>query len=148
MPGNDIWFSNPGGCRDRRVAAFGGDIDPDTKPMKQSSFSAGSEFQVGRNSVFSVHYIHNDLLETIEDVGFLNADGDEGYIIGNPGKGLAATQFASGAHAGRVPDSSSEAPVRRARVELQPPVRGQLLLQRELHPEPSLWQLLRPGLVG
>ncbi|HWN87028.1 MAG TPA: hypothetical protein VNN99_17810, partial [Vicinamibacterales bacterium] len=97
MPGNDIWFTNPGGCRDRRVAAFGGDIDPDTKPMKQSSFSAGSEFQMGRNSVVSVHYIHNDLLETIEDVGFLNADGDEGYIIGNPGKGFAATQFSSGA---------------------------------------------------
>jgi len=96
MPGNDIWFSNPGGCRDRRVAAFGGDIDPDTAPMKQSSFSAGSEFQVGRNSVFSVHYIHNDLLETIEDIGFLNAEGDEGYIIGNPGKGLAAEQFPTG----------------------------------------------------
>jgi outer membrane receptor protein involved in Fe transport len=97
MPGNDLWFSNPGSCRDRRVASFGGDIDPETKPMKQSSFSAGSEFQVGRNGVFSVHYIHNDLLETIEDIGFLNAEGDEGYIIGNPGKGFAAAQFASGA---------------------------------------------------
>ena len=96
MPGNDIWFSNPGGCRDRRVPSFGSDIDPDIKPMKQSSFSAGSEFQVGRNSVFSVHYIHNDLLETIEDIGFLNAEGDEGYIIGNPGKGLGAEQFPSG----------------------------------------------------
>jgi hypothetical protein len=96
MPGNDIWFTNPGGCRDRRVPSFGGDIDPETKPMKQSSFSAGSEFQIGRNSVFSVHYIHNDLLETIEDIGFLAPSGDEGYIIGNPGKGLAALQFPSG----------------------------------------------------
>jgi hypothetical protein len=96
MPGNDIWFTNIGGCRDRRVPSFGSDIDPDTKPMKQSSFSAGTELQMGRNSVVSVHYIHNDLLETIEDVGFLAPSGDEGYIIGNPGKGLAATQFPSG----------------------------------------------------
>jgi hypothetical protein len=96
MPGNDLWFSNPGGCRDRRVASFGRDIDPDTKPMRQSSFSAGTEFQLGRNSVLSVHYIHNDLLETIEDIGFLNAEGDEGYIIGNPGRGLASEQFPSG----------------------------------------------------
>ena len=38
------------------------DIDPDIKPMRQSSFSAGTEYQLNRNSVFTVHYIHNDLL--------------------------------------------------------------------------------------
>jgi hypothetical protein len=96
MPGNELWFSNPGGCRDRRVASFGGDIDPDIEPMKQSSFSGGVEYQLGRNSVLTVSFIHNDLLETIEDIGFLNAQGDEGYIIGNPGKRVAATQFPTG----------------------------------------------------
>ncbi len=96
MPGNDLWFSNPGGCRDRRVPSFGGDIDPDLKPMKQASTSAGWEYQLNRNSVLSVHYIHNNLLETIEDVGFLNAEGDEGYLISNPGKGVTSIQFPTG----------------------------------------------------
>jgi hypothetical protein len=89
MPGRDLWATggNTGTCRDRRVPSFAESIDPDLKPMRQSSLSAGSEFQVGRNSVFTVHYIHNDLLETVEDLGVLDAQGNEVYVIGNPGKG-------------------------------------------------------------
>ena len=97
MPGNDIWFSNPGGCRDRRVPQFGQDIDPDIEPMKQASTSAGIEYQLNTNSTLTVHYIHNDLLQTIEDIGFLNATGDEGYLIGNPGERATAIQFPTGA---------------------------------------------------
>ena len=96
MPGRDIWVT-PGGCRDRRVPSFQGSIDPDIEPMKQASTSIGYELQVDRNSVFTVHYIHNELLETIEDVGFLTPTGDEGYLISNPGKRQAAVQFAYGA---------------------------------------------------
>ena len=47
--------------------------------------------------MLTVHYIHNDLRETIEDIGFLNAQGDEGYLIGNPGKRPTALQFPTGA---------------------------------------------------
>ncbi len=96
MPGPDLWVT-PGTCRDRRVPSFDQDIDPDIEPMKQASVSSGVEFQVGRNSMVSVHYIHNDLLETIEDIGYLNAQGDEGYVIGNPGKRVTALQFPTGA---------------------------------------------------
>jgi hypothetical protein len=95
LPGRDLW-TNVGGCRDRRVPSFAGSIDPELEPMRQSSFSAGSEYQLNRNSVFTMHFIHNDLLETIEDIGFLDANGDEGYLIGNPGKRLTATQFPTG----------------------------------------------------
>jgi hypothetical protein len=96
MPGRDIWVT-PGSCRDRRVPSFQGSIDPEIEPMRQSSTSLGYEMQLNRNSLFSVHYIHNDLLETIEDVGFLTSTGDEGYLISNPGKRQAAVQFAYGA---------------------------------------------------
>jgi hypothetical protein len=89
MPGQDIW-NTPGSCRDRRVPSFASSIDPDLKPMKQSSTSAGYEFQLNRNSVFSVHYIHNDLLETIEDLGALDATGNEVSVISNPGRGIAS----------------------------------------------------------
>ena len=95
MPGRDLW-TTPGSCRDRRVPSFAGSIDPDLKPMRQASTSGGVEYQLNRNSLFSVHYIHNDLLETIEDIGFLTPQGDEGYLIGNPGKGLTTTQFPTG----------------------------------------------------
>src|SRR6185369_176679 len=57
----------------------------------------GIEYQLNRNSVVTAHYIHNDLLETIEDVGFLNAEGSEGYLIANPGLGDTAIQFPTGA---------------------------------------------------
>jgi hypothetical protein len=97
MPGADLWFSNPGSCRDRRVPQFGQDIDPDIEPMKQSSTSAGAEYQLNSNSTLTVHYIHNNLLQTIEDIGFLNAQGDEGYLIGNPGERATAIQFPTGA---------------------------------------------------
>ena len=98
-PGTDLWV-NQGSCRDRRVPSFQDEIDPDIRPMSQDSFSGGVEYQLNRNSVLSVHYIHNNLRETIEDIGFLNAQGDEGYIIGNPGLGLAEFQFSTGATPG------------------------------------------------
>jgi hypothetical protein len=96
MPGQDLWVSG-GSCRDRRVPSFQNEIDPELEPMRQSSASAGAEYQLGNNDVVTVHYIHNDLLETIEDVGFLNAEGDEGYLISNPGKRQASIQFPTGA---------------------------------------------------
>jgi hypothetical protein len=61
-------------------------IDPDIKPMSQSSTSAGVEYQLNSRSVLSVHYVHNDLIRTIEDLGAL-INGNEVYFIGNPGEG-------------------------------------------------------------
>ncbi len=95
LPGRDLW-TVPGTCRDRRVPSFQNEIDPDLKPMKQASTSVGAEFQVGRNGMLAVHYIHNDLLETIEDLGAL-VDGNEVYIIANPGLGIAAITPVAGA---------------------------------------------------
>ncbi len=97
LPGEDLWFNNPGSCRDRRVPSFQNDIDPNIKPMSQDSTSAGIEHQLGRNSSITVHYIHNNLIRTIEDVGFLTPAGNEGYLISNPGESATTTQFPTGA---------------------------------------------------
>ena len=96
MPGRDLWTVQ-GSCRDRRVPSFTEEIDPELEPMMQDSLSAGIEHQLGGNSVLTVHYVHNELRETIEDVGFLTPAGDEGYLISNPGKRQAAIQFPTGA---------------------------------------------------
>jgi hypothetical protein len=95
-PGRDVWAPNPGACRDRRVPSFASSIEPDMKPMSQDSVSGGVDYQLNRNSTVTVHFVHNLLHQTIEDIGFLNDQGNEGYLIGNPGIGKATIQFPTG----------------------------------------------------
>ncbi len=95
MPGTDLWVV-PGSFRDRRVPNFDS-TDPDIKPMYQDSTSIGTEYQIGANMSVGVHYVHNNLSQTIEDIGAVDAEGNETYVIGNPGRGLATIQFPSGA---------------------------------------------------
>lgn len=95
MPGTDLWV-NPGSFRDRRVPNFES-TDPDIRPMRQDSTSIGTEYQLGTNMSVGVHFVHNNLSQTIEDIGAVDADGNETYVIGNPGRGLARVQFPSGA---------------------------------------------------
>jgi hypothetical protein len=92
MPGRDLWGSATG-FRDRRVPNFT-TVDPDLKPMSQDSFNIGTEYQLGRTSVFSINYVHNNLVRTIEDIGLL-VDGDEVYLYANPGEGQATNALVS-----------------------------------------------------
>jgi hypothetical protein len=96
MPGRDLWGS-ASGFRDRRVPNFES-VDPEIKPMSQDSINAGVEYQLGRNSVLTVNYIHNDLVRTIEDIGLL-VNGDEVYLYANPGEGSATNALVSTATA-------------------------------------------------
>jgi|SwirhisoilCB2_FD_contig_81_4860359_length_3351_multi_4_in_0_out_0_1 hypothetical protein len=89
-PGRDLWNpAVPNSFRDRRVPNFDS-TDPDIKPMYQDSTSVGTEYQYNTNSTIGVHYIHNSLGRTIEDMGGL-VNGDEVYVIGNPGGGELGT---------------------------------------------------------
>jgi hypothetical protein len=94
MPGRDLWVT-PGGFRDRRVPNFDS-TDPELKPMYQDSTSVGLEYQMNGSLSVGTHFVHNVLRRTIEDIGAVDANGDEAYIIGNPGEGLATIQFPSG----------------------------------------------------
>ena len=93
LPGRDLWGS-ASGFRDRRVPNFES-VDPEIKPMSQDSFSAGAEYQIGRTSTFTVNYVHNNLIRTIEDIGLL-VNGDEVYLYANPGEGTATDALISG----------------------------------------------------
>ena len=46
--------------------------------MSQDSFSAGFDFEVNPRTVATVHYVHNNLIRTIEDLGAL-VNGNEAY---------------------------------------------------------------------
>ena len=54
--------------------------------MFQDSFNAGVDYQVNGTTALGIHFMHNNLGRTIEDMGAL-VDGDSVYVIGNPGEG-------------------------------------------------------------
>ncbi|PWT84582.1 MAG: hypothetical protein C5B57_04525, partial [Blastocatellia bacterium] len=92
-PGADLWGS-ASGFRDRRVPNFDS-TDPNIKPMYQDATNAGIEYQINPTTVFGATYVHNKLTRTIEDLGGV-VNGDEVYVIGNPGEGLGTITPSSG----------------------------------------------------
>jgi hypothetical protein len=94
MPGRDLW-NGSGACRDLRVPRFE-TIDDDAKPMSQDSYSAGFDFEVNPRTVATFHFVHNNLNRTIEDLGAL-VNGNEAYLLGNPGEGTTSIMPASAA---------------------------------------------------
>jgi hypothetical protein len=96
LPGRNLWNPAANTFRNRRVN-YVGNVDPDILPMYQDSTSIGLEYQLRANTALTVHYVHNNLPRTIEDIGALDANGDEVYVIGNPGEGLSTIQAPSGA---------------------------------------------------
>lgn len=92
MPGTNLLA---GQFRNRRVPGFQY-LDPNVKPMSADSLNAGVEWEVAKNFVFAGRYVRNKLNRTIEDMGALDANGDEVYRYGNPGEGANVVIPASG----------------------------------------------------
>jgi hypothetical protein len=87
--------SNLTAYRDRRVPSFN-TIDPNIKPMSQDEFNAGTEFQLSPTTMLALNYVHNNLRRTIEDIGSLDASGNEIYFEANPGEGVATQMPSTG----------------------------------------------------
>jgi len=62
-------------------------LDPNLKPYTSREFSATLEHQFASRLVGAIRYVRKDLLKAIEDIGVLDADDNEVYLIGNPGFG-------------------------------------------------------------
>jgi hypothetical protein len=90
MPGRNLW---DGEFRDRRIPGFEYlDRDPVTgeiriKPMSADLINFGVDYEIVPQIVFSGRYTRNKLNRTIEDIGQLDAQGNEVYNYGNPGEG-------------------------------------------------------------
>ena len=93
MPGRNLWA---GEFRDRRVPGFQY-LDVDSKPMSTNAMNFGVEYEIRPQMVFSGRYIQNKLNTTIEDLGALDAQGNEVYSYGNPGQGKFTIFPSSGA---------------------------------------------------
>ena len=101
-------------------------IDPDLKPMRQQEATAGIEHQLNDVMSLSVRYVHKQIDRAIEDTqtASLDADGNEIYIIANPGEGLAEPAFSADPI---VSDSEAGARLRQRRVRVREAVREQLV---------------------
>jgi hypothetical protein len=85
-PGRNLW--NQGAFEDRRHPSFDA-VARNLKPMSTDLINAGIEYQINPTTVFRANYVHNNLVRTIEDLGALDAGGNEVYIFANPGEGDA-----------------------------------------------------------
>jgi outer membrane receptor protein involved in Fe transport len=65
-------------------------IDPDLEPMRVQKLDFGVEHELTPRVALGVRYVHNQVDKAIEDVGALDAQGNEIYKIANPGFGTAA----------------------------------------------------------
>jgi hypothetical protein len=66
-------------------------IDPNMDPMKLQEWSFGYEREIAPRVGAFARYIHKQVDVAIEDIGTLDATGNEIYVIGNPGLHNAAT---------------------------------------------------------
>ena len=62
-------------------------IQSDIKPMKLQEFVIGGDHELGPTLSVGLRYVHKQVDRAIEDIGNLDAEGNETYVIGNPGFG-------------------------------------------------------------
>jgi hypothetical protein len=79
-------------------------VDPDIKPYKSAEFTVAFDHQFSSHLVAGVRYTHRNLLRAIEDIGVLDEEGSEVYLIGNPGFG--ETRDTSSVYGGKAPDGT------------------------------------------
>lgn len=65
-------------------------VEPDLKPVRQTEYTFGLQADIGKDTILGARYTHKVLDQTIEDIGYHDANDDEAYYIGNPGRGICA----------------------------------------------------------
>ena len=76
-------------------------IDPDIKPYTQREFTVRLDHALSNRLTGTIRYTHKTLLKVIEDIGVLDAEGSEEYLIGNPGFGQ--TRNTKSIYGGKTP---------------------------------------------
>ncbi len=115
--------------------------------MYQDSTNLGMEYQLTPTTALGVNYVHNKLTRAIEDVGSLDATGNEVYFAANPGEGIATTMFVTGLTA----PFNTPKPLRQydaLDITLSRRFSNNWFGSAQSHDQPALWQLLRAGELG
>ena len=79
-------------------------IDPDIKPYKTREFTVALDHQFSPKLIGGIRYSHKTLLRAIEDIGVLDENDSEVYLIGNPGFGQ--TRDTSSVYGGQTPNGT------------------------------------------
>ena len=64
-------------------------FDPDAEPMRLQEWSLGVEHLLTPRLTVGLRYLHKQIDRALEDIGAVDAQGNEITVIGNPGHGLA-----------------------------------------------------------
>lgn len=67
-------------------------VDPKLKPFKQEEITIGYQSEIKGPWVISARFTRKRLLNTVEDIGYVDNGFNEYYTIGNPGEGVALKQ--------------------------------------------------------
>jgi hypothetical protein len=87
-------------------------VDPSLKPYAAREITLSLERRFNSRFTIGARYTRKDLLRAIEDIGVLDANDNEVYIVGNPGFGF--TRNSSSVYGGTTPNGQ-ESLVPRAR---------------------------------
>ena len=77
-------------------------IDPNIKPYTQREFTVRLDHALSSRFTGTIRYTHKTLLKVIEDIGVLDAEDNEVYLIGNPGFG--ETRNTKSVYGGKTPN--------------------------------------------
>jgi hypothetical protein len=76
---------------------------PDMKPYQKNEYTFGIQKTLGEDWSISARFLHNYIVNAIEDIGILMPDGSEHYYNGNPGSAWIQAKFQEGIDAGILP---------------------------------------------
>ncbi len=76
---------------------------PDMKPYQKNEYTFGIQKTLGEDFSVGVRFLHNNIVNAIEDIGVLRPDGHEEYFIGNPGSDWVQAYFDEGIAEGVIP---------------------------------------------
>jgi hypothetical protein len=79
-------------------------IDPDIKPYQSLEGTIALDHQFSSKVIGGIRYTHRDLRKAIEDIGVLDAEDSEVYLIGNPGFGQ--TRDTGSVYGGQSPNGT------------------------------------------
>ncbi len=86
---------------DWRVPSFD-TTQPDMKPYQKNEFSFGLEKKLREDLSISIKFLHNNIVNAIEDIGIQMADGEH-YFNGNPGSEWIQNIYDQSAADGNIP---------------------------------------------
>jgi hypothetical protein len=76
---------------------------PDMQPYQKNEYTFGIQKTLGEDWSISARFLHNYIVNAIEDIGILMPDGDEHYYNGNPGSDWIQAKFNESIAAGFLP---------------------------------------------